>query len=159
MRSSVIIFSIVSSFWFSCSKEATVFLPYEEQLEIDVSIIDEYLAQNGLTAETTLEGLRYTITKAGNGQFPKTGSDVVVNYTGKSLNGNVFDSNTNGGFSFPLGQGRVIQGWDIGIALLSEGGKATLYIPSGLAYGTRGSGRSIAPNEVLIFDVELVEIR
>lgn len=159
MKYLVIIFSALTIFGFSCSKEETVFLPYEEQLEIDVKIIDEYLAQNGLTADTTLEGLRYDITSTGSGQFPKTGNVVVVNYTGKSLNGDVFDSNTSGGFSFPLGEGRVIQGWDIGIALLSEGGKATLYIPSGLAYGTRGAGSSIAPNEVLIFDVELVEIR
>ncbi len=141
----------------SCNKETQ--LTYEEQLNVDIKIIDNYLSENGLTAETTVEGLRYEITKTGDGSFPATGNTVVVNYTGKLLNGTVFDSNTIGGFSFQLGKGRVIQGWDIGIALLSKGGKATLYVPSGLAYGTRGSGSSIAPNEVLIFDVELVNIQ
>ncbi|MEQ9007037.1 MAG: FKBP-type peptidyl-prolyl cis-trans isomerase, partial [Ekhidna sp.] len=61
-------------------------------------------------------------------------------------------------FSFSLGQGRVIKGWDEGIALLNEGAKATLYIPSPLGYGNRGSGPIIEPNSILIFDVELVEI-
>jgi len=142
----------------SCNKEETQFLPYEEQLAVDAKIIEDYLTENGLTAETTVEGLRYEITKTGNGSFPAAGNTVVVNYTGKLLNGTVFDSNSSGDFSFQLGQGRVIQGWDIGIALLSKGGKATLYIPSGLAYGTRGSGSTIGSNEVLIFDVELVDI-
>lgn len=152
-----ILVAVVAFVGFSCSGDDTEFLSYDEQLAVDTQIINDYLSTNGLMADSTLEGLRYEITSAGNGDFPTSGSNVVVNYTGKSLDGSVFDSNTTGGFSFPLGQGRVIQGWDIGIALLSKGGKATLYIPSGLAYGTRGSGRAIAPNEVLIFDVELVD--
>jgi len=138
----------------SCNKEETKFLSYEEQLALDAGIIDTYLTENGLTAESTAEGLRYEITKTGDGNFPSTGDNVVVNYTGKFLNGGVFDSNTKGNFSFSLGRGQVIYGWDLGIALLSRGGKATLYLPSGLAYGTRGVGSSIEPNEVLIFDVE-----
>lgn len=159
MKSLVIILSVISVIGISCSKEETVFLSYEDQLMVDTEIIDNFLAENALTADSTVEGLRYTITTVGNGNFAKNGSTVVVNYTGKLLNGQVFDSNTRGSFSFALGVGQVIQGWDIGIGLLSEGGKATLYLPSGLAYGTRGAGSSIGPNEVLIFDVELVEIK
>lgn len=152
----IFIFLVAISFiGFSCSKND--FLSYEEQLKVDTEIIDTYLSQNSLVAESTVEGLKYEVTTAGDGDFPANGTNVVVNYTGKFLDGTVFDSNTTGGFSFPLGQGRVIQGWDIGIALLSRGGKATLYIPSGLAYGTKGAGGVIGPNEVLIFDVELVD--
>lgn len=155
----IILVGLVSIFSFACSNNDVDFLSYEDQLKVDTDIIDAYLIDNGLTAESTLEGLRYNITETGNGVFPKTGDIVVVNYTGKSLNGNVFDSNNSGGFSFALGRRQVIAGWDLGIALLSKGGKATLYLPSGLAYGNSGSGRAIAPNEVLIFDVELVDIK
>lgn len=156
MKNIFIILSVVSFIAFSCSKN-TEFLSYEDQLKVDTEIIDAYLSNNSIVAESTTEGLKYEITTSGNGDFPAVGTSVVVNYTGKLLDGTVFDSNNKGTFSFPLGQGRVIQGWDIGIALLSKGGKATLYIPSGLAYGTRGAGGTIGPNEVLIFDVQLVD--
>ncbi len=157
MNKVIILLTAVVFIGFSCSKDDTQFLPYDEQLAVDSQIIEDYLTTNGLTADSTVEGLRYKITSAGSGSFPSSGTAVTVNYTGKSLDGSVFDSNTTGGFSFALGQGRVIRGWDIGIALLNKGAKATLYLPSGLAYGTRGSGSSIGPNEVLIFDVELVD--
>lgn len=157
MKNYILLVIVVSFIGFSCTKEETQFLSYEKQLEVDTKIIEDYLIDNGLTADSTVEGLRYEITTTGNGEFPSSGSTVVVNYTGKFLDGVVFDSNTTGGFSFALGQGRVIQGWDIGIALLSKGGKATLYLPSGLAYGTRGAGGVIGSNAVLMFDVELVD--
>ena len=139
----------------SCNKDEV--LTYEEQLAVDTKIIDDYLSANGIVAQSTTEGLKYEITSSGNGDFPTTGNTVVVNYAGKLLDGTPFDAND--GFEFPLGQGRVIQGWDIGIALLSKGAKATLYLPSGLAYGTRGAGGKIGPNAVLVFDVELVDFR
>lgn len=157
MKKLSILLTVIAFIGFSCSDDAPM-LSYQEQLEVDSEIIETYLSENGLTAESTAEGLRYTITTAGDGNFPASGNSVTVNYTGKLLNGNVFDSNNSGGFSFALGTGRVIRGWDIGIALLSKGGKATLYIPSGLAYGTRGAGNTIGSDEVLIFDVELVDI-
>lgn len=134
-----------------------IYRSYEDQLAIDLEIIDSYLLDNNIIALSTPEGLRYVITSQGDGNFPSTGSNVTVNYTGKFLDGSVFDSNTNGNFSFSLGQGIVILGFDIGIALLSKGGKATLYLPSGLAYGRRGAGGSITPNEILIFEVELID--
>jgi len=147
----------------------------KEQIAIDAKIIEDYLIENGIEAQSTPEGLYYVITKEGSGDLPLTGTKVVVNYTGTLLDGTMFDSSVEedakaGGvyregrdysapFEFPLGQGRVIKGWDIGIALLNKGAKATLYIPSGLAYGARGSGQVIAPNSVLKFDVELVDIK
>ncbi len=129
------------------------------QVAIDAKIIEDFLAENGIEAQSTEEGMWYVITQEGKGEQPAVGNSVTVNYTGKLLDGKVFDSNTSGGFSFPLGQGRVIKGWDIGIALLTKGGKATLYIPSSLAYGARGAGADIGPNAVLMFDVELVDFK
>lgn len=108
----------------------------------------------------TPSGLMYTIQKEGNGDKAKASDVVKVHYTGKLVDGTVFDSSVERGtpIEFPLGVGRVIPGWDEGIALLSVGGKAQLIIPPHLAYGERGAGGVIPPNATLIFDVELVEI-
>jgi len=144
-----------------------------EQKAIDAKIIEDFLIENGIEAQSTEEGLYYVITKEGNGQQPEIGKKVYVNYTGTLLDGTMFDSSVEedakaGGtfsegrnyspYGFPLGRGQVIRGWDIGIALLSKGAKATLYIPSGLAYGSRPKGSVIGANAILKFDVELVDI-
>lgn len=108
----------------------------------------------------TASGLQYVITQSNpKGQSPKTGDKVVVHYTGKLTNDTVFDSSVKRGqpFQFDLGKGRVIKGWDEGIALLKKGEKATLIIPAELGYGNRAAG-SIPPNSTLIFDVELLDI-
>jgi peptidylprolyl isomerase len=107
---------------------------------------------------TTASGLRYVITEKGAGEQPKTGDKVSVHYTGTLTDGTKFDSSVDRGtpFTFPLGKGRVIPGWDEGIALLNVGDKATLLIPSALAYGENGAGQSIPPNADLIFEVELI---
>ena len=133
----------------------------EAQLAIDVEIIDAYLSENNIEAITTESGLRYVITQEGQGSNPIAGNDVSVHYNGTLLDGTKFDSSYDRGqpFSFSLGKGRVIKGWDEGIALLNKGAKATLYIPSTLAYGSRGSGPTIGPNTVLKFDVELIDFR
>ncbi len=125
---------------------------------------DKYFAENHIKAEKTPEGLYYVITQQGTGDKPKVGQSVVANYTGKLLDGKKFDSNMEEEFhhvqpfSFALGQHMVISGWDIGFALLNKGAKATLYIPSNLAYGENGQG-PIPANAPLIFDVELVDIK
>ena len=133
----------------------------EAQLAIDVEIIDAYLSENNIEAITTESGLRYVITQEGQGSNPIAGNDVSVHYNGTLLDGTKFDSSYDRGqpFSFSLGKGRVIKGWDEGIALLNKGAKATLYIPSTLAYGSRGSGPTIGPNTVLKFEVELIDFR
>ncbi|MCC7051333.1 MAG: FKBP-type peptidyl-prolyl cis-trans isomerase [Bacteroidia bacterium] len=108
----------------------------------------------------TQSGLQYVITKSNpNGKVPKAGDKVVVHYTGKLTNDTVFDSSVNRGqpFSFVLGKGQVIKGWDEGIALLKSGEKAVLTIPAELGYGARAAG-SIPPNSTLIFDVELIDV-
>ncbi len=97
----------------------------------------------------------------GDGQEAKDYNKVVVNYTGTLEDGSVFDSSLNPGrspFTFTLGAGSVIKGWDIGIKEMKVGGKRKLIIPPNLAYGANGSGGVIPPNATLIFEVELLEV-
>lgn len=109
----------------------------------------------------TASGLEYVEVVAGTGAQAQTGKIVQVHYTGKFLNGKVFDSSIPRGepLEFRLGAGRVIKGWDEGIALMKVGGKAILTIPPQLAYGERGAGGVIPPNATLVFDVELVGVK
>lgn len=135
------------------------------QNHIDDSLLQAYFKKNKLKPTKTASGLYYKITKQGTGDNPKTGQTVFVNYTGMTMDGKKFDSNVDSAFhhvqpfSFPLGQHHVIAGWDEGVALLKKGAKATLYIPSSLAYGHRGAGGSIPPDAVLIFEVEVADIQ
>ncbi len=107
----------------------------------------------------TETGLYYRITREGSGESPQKGSEVAVHYRGMLLDGTVFDSSyqRKEPIRFPLGQGRVIAGWDEGIALLQKGATAELVIPSQLAYGSSGAGGVIPPDAVLVFEVELVD--
>jgi peptidyl-prolyl cis-trans isomerase A (cyclophilin A) len=112
-------------------------------------------------ATTTESGLAYFMIKEGEGEQATAGKTVSVHYTGKLVDGTKFDSShdRNAPIDFPLGEGRVIPGWDEGIALLKVGGKATFIIPPHLAYGARGAGGVIPPNATLIFEVELMDIK
>jgi len=112
-------------------------------------------------ATVTESGLAYKITKKGSGPKAEAGKTVSVHYTGKLTDGTKFDSSydRNQPIDFPLGQGRVIKGWDEGISLLNVGSKATFIIPPDLAYGARGAGGVIPPNATLIFEVELVNVK
>lgn len=114
----------------------------------------------GDTPVRTASGLEYIDLAAGTGATPVTGQTVTVHYTGILLDGSKFDSSLdrNSPFSFPIGKGRVIEGWDIGLSDMRVGGRRQLIIPASLAYGSRGSG-SIPPNATLIFDVEMLGIR
>ncbi|MCL1472582.1 FKBP-type peptidyl-prolyl cis-trans isomerase [Argonema antarcticum] len=109
---------------------------------------------------TTPSGLKYIDLVPGTGATPKTGQTVIVHYTGTLEDGTKFDSSRdrNEPFSFPLGQGRVIKGWDEGISNMRVGGRRKLIIPPELGYGARGAGGLIPPNATLIFDVELLRI-
>jgi len=109
---------------------------------------------------STPSGLKYIELKEGEGAQPQTGQTVVVHYTGTLEDGTKFDSSRdrNRPFSFKLGAGRVIKGWDEGIATMKVGGRRRLIIPPELGYGSRGAGGVIPPNATLIFDVELLKI-
>lgn len=130
-----------------CNKESTV----DED-----KAIQDYLTANDLTAEKTAEGLYYIITKEGTGDRANITSTVTVHYRGYLLDGSVFDSSYDRAekSTFPLAN--VIQGWQLGIPKLKEGGSGKLLIPSKLAYGERGQPNSIiGANEPLVFDIEL----
>ena len=109
--------------------------------------------------DVTESGLYYRIDVNGVGETPQKGATVSVHYKGELLDGTVFDSSykRNSPIEFSLGVGQVIPGWDEGIALLNKGAKATLIIPSDLAYGAAGAGGVIPPNATLKFTVELVD--
>jgi len=114
---------------------------------------------------TTASGLQIKDIKVGTGATPKTGQTCVVHYTGwlyvNGVKGKKFDSSVDRGepFEFPVGEGRVIRGWDEGVATMKVGGKRTLIIPPALGYGARGAGGVIPPNATLMFDVELLDVK
>ena len=114
---------------------------------------------------TTASGLQIIDTVEGTGATPKTGQTCVMHYTGwlynNGIKGKKFDSSVdrNEPFEFPIGRGRVIKGWDEGVASMKVGGKRTLIIPPELGYGARGAGGVIPPNATLMFDVELLDVQ
>lgn len=134
--------------------------PAEEADVGEAGEAEAEVATDAEDAETTASGLQYVILEEGTGESPGPGSLVEVHYTGTLEDGTVFDSSYDRGnpIEFPLGMGQVIPGWDEGIALMNEGGKARLIIPPDLAYGEQGAGGVIPPNATLTFDVELISV-
>ena len=126
-------------------------LSYNDQLDADVIIIEDYLAANNLTAETGQLGMHYIIEEPGTGANPTSSSTVIIKYKGYLPDGTVFDEND--ALQIPLQN--TIAGWIVGIPLFKKGGKGKLFLPSSLGYGEFGT-RGIDPNQVLIFDVELI---
>ena len=107
------------------------------------------------------DGLKYTDDQIGTGAVATPGKTAVVHYTGWLMDGTKFDSSRdrNQPFSFALGAGQVIKGWDEGVAGMKVGGKRTLIVPPALGYGARGAGNVIPPNATLKFEVELLDVR
>jgi peptidylprolyl isomerase len=134
-------------------------------LAVAAAIVTPAQAQGAGKTMTTASGLQITDTKVGTGASPKRGQTAVVHYTGwlykNGVKGAKFDSSVdrNEPFEFPVGMGRVIRGWDEGVATMKVGGKRTLIIPPGLAYGASGAGGVIPPNATLIFDIELLGVK
>lgn len=133
---------------------------YPAETEKAASELNAYLEKNGVVAQPTSTGLYYVKTQEGTGEKPSKGSTVKAHYTGYLLDGTVFDTSIERGepIEFVLGVGQVIPGWDEGIALMSKGEKAVLYIPYYLAYGDRDLG-VIPPFSNLVFEVELIDFK
>ena len=132
---------------------------YPEETAKAANALAAYLAKNNIVAEPTETGLYYVVTEEGNGEHPEVGKPVTMHYTGKLLDGTVFDSSLERDepFQFVLGVGQVIPGWDEGVQLMTKGEKGVLYIPYYLGYGERQAGDKIVPFSNLIFDVELID--
>tara|TARA_B100000965_G_scaffold378806_1_gene374030 strand:- start:193 stop:645 length:453 start_codon:yes stop_codon:yes gene_type:complete len=144
---------VLSLFFFlfifsSCNKNV-------DYTQLDEEIILQYILDNNLNAEPTGSGLYYVVNSTGNGDFPNINSIVTVAYKGTLTDGTIFDQSSSSGATFPLSN--VIQGWQEGIPLFSEGGSGILLIPSDLGYGNQAIG-SIPANSVLIFEVTLLNV-
>jgi peptidylprolyl isomerase len=132
---------------------------------VTAASITAAIAQTVGKTMTTASGLQITDSKIGTGATPQRGQTCVMHYTGwlyvNGQKGRKFDSSVdrNEPFEFPIGTGRVIRGWDEGVATMKVGGKRTLIIPPELGYGARGAGGIIPPNATLIFDVELLAVK
>jgi len=133
----------------SCAKRRA-----EKQADEDDEIINKYIADHNLSAVATGSGLYYVIDVEGTGDQPSSSSSVTVAYTGRLVDGFVFDTSTGATFSL----NGVIEGWTEGIPYFKEGGSGTLLIPSALGYGKDGTS-TIPANAVLVFDVELQDVQ
>ncbi len=128
----------------------------QENLEEGNAFLEKNKAREGVT--TTESGLQYEILKEGKGPKPTKQDKVKVHYHGTLIDGTVFDSSVDRGEPATFGVGQVIKGWTEALQLMPVGSKWKVYIPADLAYGERGAGGDIGPNQTLIFEVELLEI-
>lgn len=139
-------------------EQATMF----EKLKVkENAAIAKYMTEKKLSATPTASGLFYIETKKGTGKQAEPNKTVSVHYKGSFMSGSVFDSSFDRKqpFEFTVGAGQVIPGWDEGLLLMKEGGKATLVIPWWIAYGPNGYGNAIPPFASLIFEVELISVK
>lgn len=159
--STLLIFSVFAGFAFSQTRKPTVRRSARRTTVKKAIIRKKIMTTPKSAAVTTESGLTYIITKKGTGEPLKAGDNIIVNYTGLLTNGLKFDSSLDRGepFSFPLGAGRVIKGWDEGFGKLRIGDHATLIIPPSIGYGTRGAGGVIPPDATLIFIVEVIGVK
>ncbi len=132
------------------------------QLHADDNTLRDFFAKNNIKTQKTSSGLYYTITKEGDGNQITAGDTVSINYTGKLIDGKVFDSNTDSSahpdpLVIEIGKGRIVKGMDEGVQLLKKGSKATIYLPSILAYSTKEHG-NVPANSILIFDLEITGV-
>ena len=128
----------------------------ENNLEKGEAFLADNGAKEGVT--TTESGLQYEVMQEGNGASPSAEDEVTVHYHGTTIDGTVFDSSVDRGSPTSFRLNQVIKGWTEGLQLMKTGAKYKFFIPSNLAYGPRGAGGDIGPNETLIFEVELISI-
>ena len=134
---------------------------YHTDFEQEMNLLKNYIELSNTTVKPTTSGLYYIEKKKGKGQKAEVGKTLVVHYTGTTIDGKIFDSSLQRGrpFSFVLGRGQVIKGWDEGFQFMQEGGEARFIIPSDLAYGKSGYTNLILPYSTLVFEVELLEVK
>lgn len=140
-------------------KEEEMRIEMEKLSLVEDSLLQDYLKSHNIKVKPTETGLYFISKVPGKGRNAKFNDLVTVHYTGRLLDGTQFDSSIGKDpLQLPLGQGRVIPGWEEGLSLMKEGGKAQLIIPSSLGYGSYGAGGVIPPFATLIFDVELIKV-
>jgi len=154
MKNILFVLISLSMCFVACKKDDTNYTEVDEQL------IQDYITENNLTTQVTDEGIHYIIESEGTGTQAEFGSTVTVHYEGFLLNGNKFDSSYDSGTPATFSLNNVIAGWQLGIPLFKEGGRGTLIIPSGYAYGSSPPQGSIIPsNAVLLFNIELFDVQ
>ncbi|MDX2172096.1 MAG: FKBP-type peptidyl-prolyl cis-trans isomerase [Bacteroidota bacterium] len=151
MKIKLLLLSILALTFFTCKKKDK-----RSQSEKDEEIITKYISDNGLNATYSGSGLYYVIKTQGTGVNPNPNSTVTVKYDGLLVDGTFFDSSPSTGATFSLAN--VIKGWQEGLTYFKKGGKGTLLIPSALGYGSQKTG-NIPPNSVLIFNIELLDVK
>lgn len=156
LKHSLFIFALVLAITSSCKKEETPkHINYDEQSKLDESIILTYLENNNIEAIKDSSGLYYSIILEGNGNYPNLNSTIEFKYKGYYTTGDIFGETNDTSISYPLDT--LIPGWQIGVPLISEGGKIILYVPTALAYGQNDSS-GIPGNSILIFEIELIGV-
>jgi len=158
----LLMLSVCAGFAVSQTKKTTVRRPVKKMTVVrKITTTKKIMTTPQSSAVTTASGLTYIITQNGTGAQLKAGDTIIVNYTGLLTNGLKFDSSLDRGepFSFPLGAGRVIKGWDEGFQKLKIGDHAMLIIPPSIGYGERGAGGVIPPDATLVFIVEVIGVK
>lgn len=156
----ILMLGVCAGFALSQTKRKPIRRPIRKTVVKKITIPKKPMIEQQVV--TTASGLTYIITKKGDGAQLKAGDEIIVNYTGLLTSGQKFDSSLDPGreqFSFPLGAGKVIKGWDEGFQKLKVGDHAVLIIPPTIAYGTRGAGGVIPPGATLIFIVEVIGVK
>jgi len=151
MKKYFLLFSLIIIGISSCTKSEPAAVSASQQAAIDNSLIQSYIKANNITATEDASGVYYSIITAGTGANPAISSTVTVSYTGKLLNGTVFDSSPS--LTAPLSG--LILGWQYGLPYINTGGTILLLIPSALGYGTTSPSASIPANSVLVFTITL----
>jgi FKBP-type peptidyl-prolyl cis-trans isomerase len=153
LRSLAVAFAVAAT----STLTTTTIMAQTSNLEAGQAFLKENATKPGV--HTTSSGLQYLVLEEGKGKSPKATDTVLVHYKGNLLDGTEFDSSykRNEPISFPLNG--VIPGWTEGVQLMKEGGKIRLFIPSNLAYGSRGAGGVIPPDSTLVFDIELLKVQ